>query len=178
MRQKETRLMLRWAAFLGLLVVLGAMSWNVISQSEAFFHTTPAFRKMSPAKVTLINDKGRHVALEVRIANEEDEQQAGFEGIGPGVVRRSLILVVYDRDTITRFSMRNVEVPLELAFIRADGTVLDVVQTEPGSTEPYTIGTQFRYVLEAPAGFFAPLEISNNGSLLDVASFDLLPKGN
>jgi len=173
-RQKETRLMWRWAAFLGLLVVLGVMSWNAISQSEAFFRTTPAFRKMDPAQITLISDKGHHVALEVRIANEEDEQQAGFEGIGPGVVRRSLILVVYDRDTITRFSMRHVAVALDLAFIRADGTVLDVIRTEPGSSEPYTIGTQFRYVLEAQAGFFAPLNISNNGSLLDISSFDLL----
>lgn len=171
---RETQVLVRWGGFLAVLLGLALLSWQVISASQALYRTTPQFRQMAQGRIVLINDEGRRVPLEVRIADEENERRAGFAGVGPGVVRRSVILVVYERDTITQFRMTEVEVPLELAFIRSDGTVLEVIPTQARSNELYTIGTQFRYVLEAPAGFFAPLSISNSGSLVDTSSFDLL----
>lgn len=172
--KQETQVIVRWTLFLAVLFVLALVSWQVISRSEELYRTTPAFRKMERIPITLVNDEGRRLRLTVRVADEEDERTAGFEGIGPGVVRRSLILVAYERDTSTRFRMTRVEVPLELAFIASDGTVLDVLRTEARSEEIYTIGPPFRYVLEAPAGFFGPRKVSKNGSWLDTSSFDLL----
>ena len=162
--------MMRWAFFILFLLILAAASWQVIVQSQAHYRTTAAFRKMESVKIAVVNDLGERLLLDVRLADEQDEQASGFEGIGPGVIRRGAILVVYDRDTITRFSTRNVELPIELAFIRSDGAVLDVIPTEPGSVELYSLGTQFRYVLEAPSGYFQTRGISNRSSALDVTS--------
>src|SRR5574337_668662 len=93
MRQQETQLVWRWIAFVGFLLVLGGISWSVIVQSEATYRTTAAFRKMSPAQIVLLNDRAEQVTLNVRVADEADEQSSGFEGIGAGVIRRSVILV-------------------------------------------------------------------------------------
>ena len=170
MRRQETQQMMRWAVFILFLLILAAASWQVVVQSQARYRTTAAFRKMESVKITVVNDQGERLLLEVRLADEQDDQASGFEGIGPGVILRSAILVVYDRDTITHFSTRNVELPIELAFIRSDGVVLDVILTEPGSVELYSLGTQFRYVLEAPSGYFQARSISNRRSALDVGS--------
>jgi len=84
------------------------------------------------------------------------------------VIQRSVILLVYERDTQTEFSMRQVVEPLELAFIGSDGAVLEVIRTEPHREAPYSFGVSFRYVLEAPAGFFVNLHVSKNKSFLDL----------
>lgn len=173
MRQQETQVLGRWITFLVFLLILAMTGWNVISQSAALYRTTPEFRKMEPTKIVIVNDNGEHITIDVRIADELDEKAAGFAGIGAGVIQRSVIMSVYARDTQAGFNMRDVEVPLELAFINAEGKVLEIIQTEPHTPEPYTFGVPIRYVLETPAGFFAPLHISNINSTLDTESIDL-----
>lgn len=171
MRRQETQQVLRWTLFTLFLLILAAVGWQVIEQSQSRYRTTAAFRKMEVVQIAMRNDRGERLVLKVRVADEPDEQASGFEGIGSSVISRNAILVVYDRDTITHFSTRNVELPIELAFIRSDGQVLDVIPTEPGSVELYSLGTQFRFVLEAPAGYFQARSISNrNSSLLDPTS--------
>jgi len=172
--KQETQVILRWTLFIAALFVLGLIGWRVVSSSEPLYRTTPAFRQMEQARITIINDEGRRVPLTVRVADDEQERAAGFERIGPGVARQTVILVAYAREVSTRFRTTNVLIPLELAFIATDGSVIDILRTEPQSNEIYTIGQPFRYVLEAPAGFFGPLNISKNNSLLDTSSFDLI----
>jgi hypothetical protein len=104
--------------------------------------------------------------MEVKVAVRTDEHQAGFQYISPEVIEKSLILFVFPEELITRFHMRNVEAPLDIAFIGSDGRILAIqeMQPDPGGNgsglRTYGPNQPFRYVLEAPAGFFKDHRIS------------------
>ncbi len=174
MRREETKLVLRWVTFVALLSVLAAVSWSVISQSAALYRTTPAFRKMDRVEVTLLNDEGELVSFEVRVADEDDERSAGFANIGAGVIRRTVILWMINRETTIDFRTQEVEAPIELAYLNGEGKVLGIQAGKPFAAEPIPFGIPFQFVLEAPAGFFAQRPLSTNGSALTPTSLRAL----
>jgi uncharacterized membrane protein (UPF0127 family) len=135
--------------------------------------TTAVFDRMAIISVKLMDDEGGVAAAEVRAAVSADEHQAGFQNISAEVIEKSLILFVFPAELVTRFHMRNVLAPLDIAFIGSDGDILDIQQMSPdtGSNGPglRTYGTNqpFRYALEAHAGYFREHRISaGKGRLL------------
>ena len=70
------------------------------------------------------------------------------------------MVFVFPSDTNAAFWMQNTLIPLSIAFVKADGTVVHIedmqAQTETNhySTEPY------RYAIEANVGWFAAQGIS------------------
>jgi hypothetical protein len=177
MRKQETQLLIRWIVFMVALVVLAVSSWSVISESEAVYHTTPAFRDMETRELKLVNDAGEEIEILVRVADDESKREAGFAEIGAGVIRQSVVMLVLDRNTQIELDMRQVPVELDLAFINSEGIILEVIQTEPHNDSVYTFGVPFRIVLEAPAGFFSERQISKNGSAVTSESLDeILPE--
>ena len=128
--------------------------------------TTPVFDRMAVITVRLMDDEGGVTAVEVKVAVKADEQQAGFQFISGEVIERSLILFVFSQTLLTRFHMRNVEAPLDIAFIGSDGAILDIQEMQPdlGNSGPglrtYGPSQPFRYALEAHAGFFRDHHIS------------------
>jgi len=174
----ETKLLLRWGGFIAFLLVLIVLSWNVVSENTAKYRTTLEFRKMENISLKLLNDEGESIQFEARVADEEDEQGAGFADIGADVIRQSVILVAYNRDVQVNFSTEQVEAPLDLLFIDGEGNVLKVYQTEAHGTAHYPTEEDsfaFQYVLEAPAGYFEAMNVSNNGSWVDLTAF-LIPE--
>jgi len=174
MRKEETRLLLRWITFMAFLLILAVVSWNVISQSAALYRTTPEFRKMNLVELTLVNDDGESVQFEARAADEEDERSAGFAHVGAGVIRRTVILWMIDRETTVTFKTENVEAPIELAYLNDEGTVLEILEGKPHSQDPISFGLSVQFVLEAPAGFFETRHISKNGSVLSAETLKML----
>lgn len=174
MRKEETRLLLRWVTFIVFLLILAGVTWHVISQSAALYRTTPEFRKMGLVDLTLLNDEGQPVQFEVRVADEEDERSAGFAHVGAGVIRRTVILWMIDRETTVTFKTEDVEAPIELAYLNDEGTVLEILSGQPHSQEPISFGLSVQFVLEAPAGFFKARSISKNGSALSAQSLQML----
>lgn len=174
MRREETKLVLRWVTFVVFLAVLAVVSWSVISQSAARYRTTPEFRKMGQVDITLVNDEGDLIKLEVRVADEDDERSAGFANIGEGVIRRTVILWMINRETTIDFKTQEVEAPIELAYLNGEGKVLGIQNGKPFAPEPIPFGIPFQFVLEAPAGYFAQRQISKNGSTLTPSSLKAL----
>ena len=89
----------------------------------------------------------------VELANDEPSRELGL------MYRASMpenegMLFDFQGDTTSSFWMANTILPLSIAFIKADGTVLDIQdmkaldQTTVNSPGPY------RYALEANQGFF------------------------
>lgn len=87
------------------------------------------------------------------------------------------MLFVFPSDTSAAFWMKDTLIPLSIAFVRADGTIVHMedmqAQTETNhySTEPY------RYAIETNVGWFATQSISAGdkaeippGTLLSVSS--------
>jgi uncharacterized membrane protein (UPF0127 family) len=64
------------------------------------------------------------------------------------------MLFIFDRDRSGGFWMRNTYLPLDIAYIGADGTVLEIVQGKPLDETILTPRQPYRYVLEVNAGWF------------------------
>ena len=68
------------------------------------------------------------------------------------------MVFVFDAPTETSFYMKDVLVPLDIAFVGADGTVLDVLTMALCTAEPcplYRSPAPFLWAIEAPAGGLA-----------------------
>jgi len=94
------------------------------------------------------------VPLTVEVADESWEREHGL-------MRRtelpdgSGMLFVYPGNARRVFWMRNTSLPLDAAFITADGRIDEVVPLVPFSEEHVRSQRPVRFVLEVPRGWFA-----------------------
>ena len=93
------------------------------------------------------------VTLTVEIANRSDQQRRGL------MFRESMdelagMLFVFQGDRTGGFWMRNTLIPLDIAYLGADGTVLEIVHGVPLSLENLTPSQPYRYTLEVNGGWF------------------------
>jgi|GEM_PF-262452 len=160
----QRKVFIAWPTLLGL-VIAGLLAWWLIPQFSPDYRTTPEFRKMVLAKITIINGAGEEIYLQVRVADERDEQLAGFQHIGRRVIAKSLILFIFPQEIQGKFHMRNVVAPLDIAFIKEDGEITSIMEMEPGP-KLYGPDGSFKYALEAPAGLFAKRGISAGSRLV------------
>ncbi len=94
------------------------------------------------------------VPLMVEVADDWWEVQHGLmwrselpEGHG--------MLFVYPDEEQRVFWMRNTTLPLDAAFVAADGRIDEIAPLEPLSEVPVTSRRPVRFVLEVPRGWFA-----------------------
>ena len=129
---------LRWA---GCLILLLGCAWGCARGPSP--QTLP---KME------IEAAGRRISIE--IARTDDEKSIGMmfrKKLGPD----EGMLFVYDHDRTLSFYMRNTCVPLSIAFLRADGTILNIEHMEPYSEKSHKSRLPCRFALEMPQGWFA-----------------------
>lgn len=104
-------------------------------------------------------------AFKVWIAESSEEVQRGLmfvtkEEMAPledGTERG--MLFVFDYERTTGFWMRNTIIPLDIAFIRADGTIVTVHTMAPLDERNYMPGEPYRYALEVNANIFSKFGI-------------------
>lgn len=65
------------------------------------------------------------------------------------------MLFVFDQPSVQCFWMMNTFLPLSAAFIADDGTIVNVADMKPQSTESHCSQQPVRYVLEMNQGWFA-----------------------
>ena len=95
----------------------------------------------------------REVTLTVEVASRADQRNRGL------MFRESLdelagMLFVFEEDRMGGFWMRNTLIPLDIAYLAADGAVLEVVYGVPLSTEVLRPAQPYRYALEVNGGWF------------------------
>lgn len=97
--------------------------------------------------------------FQVEVAASEDEQQMGLmfrEQLAPD---RGMIFP-FPSPRPASFWMKNTVIPLDMLFIRADGTIAYIApQTKPLSLEPVGVGEPVAAVLELAGGRAAELGI-------------------
>ena len=77
------------------------------------------------------------------------------------------MLFVYDRDDYLSMWMKNTFIPLDILFIRSDGTIANIeTDTEPQSLKSVAAIEPVRYVLELNAGVAESLGIDTDSYLL------------
>jgi uncharacterized membrane protein (UPF0127 family) len=93
------------------------------------------------------------VRLKVELALSEEEQSQGLmyrESLGEG---RGM-LFVFDRDKIVSFWMKNTFIPLSIAYINSDGSILEIHDMRPEDLSLIRSSRSVRYALEVPQGWF------------------------
>ncbi len=101
--------------------------------------------------VTLVSGS---IKIDVELARTELEQNRGL------MFRKSLaegkgMLFVFPADQKMSFWMRNTSIPLSLAYMLSDGTIVQILDLVPFSEEPRTSERSIRYALEVPQGWFS-----------------------
>ena len=104
----------------------------------------------------------KDAVLDVEVADTAAEREVGLMnraclGADAGM------LFVFPSDTNTTFWMKDTLIPLSIAFVKADGTIVHIEDMQPQtemnhySTEPY------RYAIEANQGWFAAHGVVEGG---------------
>jgi len=97
--------------------------------------------------------------LEVYVAQTPVQRARGLMNIRH-LPKMTGMLFVYDADAYLSMWMKNTFIPLDMFFIRADGTVSSIAyRTEPQSLESLAALEPVRYVLELNAGMAEALSI-------------------
>jgi len=110
------------------------------------------------ASLTIRSSNGTH-RFTVEVARTPDEQATGLMN------RQSLapdagMIFPFDQPQILTFWMKNTLIPLDMIFIRADGTIARIAaNTTPQSLEPVSSGEPVAAVLELRGGRSAELGI-------------------
>jgi hypothetical protein len=105
------------------------------------------------AAVAVTNDAGGRAELTVELATTPAARGSGLMGREELAEDRGM-LFAFPADTETGFWMKDTSIPLSIAFIAADGTILDVQDMEPLSTELHRSPEPYRYALEVNQGWF------------------------
>ncbi len=105
------------------------------------------------ATIVVIGGEGEGVELTVELARTAGERSRGL------MFREELaedggMLFVFPEDTQAGFWMRDTLIPLSIAFIAADGTILDIQDMEPLSEDMHLSPEPYRYGLEVNQGWF------------------------
>jgi len=96
--------------------------------------------------------------LSVEVARTEAERERGLMGrksLGP----REGMLFLFDKDERLSFWMKNTLVALSIAFLSAEGKILEIEDMEPYSEKIVSSRFSSRYALEMRKGAFLELGI-------------------
>jgi uncharacterized membrane protein (UPF0127 family) len=75
------------------------------------------------------------------------------------------MLFVFEQPTVQCFWMKNTLLPLTAAFVSDDGTIVNLADMKPQTTESHCSKQPVRYVLEMNQGWFAKKGIKNGAKL-------------
>jgi uncharacterized membrane protein (UPF0127 family) len=129
----------------------------------------PASAQEGPQRLTAIQlGAGMH-NIKAEVARTPQEHQIGL------MFRKSMgandgMLFVFDRASPQCFWMRNTLIPLAIAFVADDGTVVNLDEMKPQTEETHCSTQPVRFVLEMNTGWFAKRGVKP-GSKLSGAPF-------
>jgi uncharacterized membrane protein (UPF0127 family) len=141
----------------------GWPGWIWLVSFTALFGLAGCAAKPSQAQDIIKNFKTRElvierssaapVSLKVELALSEEEQAQGL------MYRESLddgwgMLFVFGRDKLASFWMKNTLIPLSIAYINSDGSILEIYDMQPEDLSLIRSSRSVRYALEVPQGWF------------------------
>lgn len=131
-------------------IVLGAIAFD--GRNDGSPAPAPTATSV-PADQVTVQQGGNTATVTVEIAATFNEREVGLMN------RQSLLedagmLFLFPRDVQYGFWMKNTYVPLDIAFIDAAGTVVQVFAAKPLDETVLVPNKQYRYVLEVNQGWF------------------------
>lgn len=141
------------------LVILLATSVPAFAQSEgASGLEIPAATGTGASSLpisTVTTSAGERVPVEVDIADTDAERQTGL--MGQNVLPENAgMLFVFEGEQTLSFWMKDTLIPLSIAYIDAEGRIVDIQDMQPLDDVPphYVSAEPAQYALEVNQGFF------------------------
>ncbi len=139
-------------------LILAALAGLALAPASAQAPAPAAPRVERPETITIHTDTGDHV-FTVEWAVTDAERSRGLMFRTEMAPDHGMVFDFF-REAPVSFWMRNTLIPLDMIFIRADGTVLSIAQnTTPLSEAGVPSNGAVRYVLEVIGGTSARLSI-------------------
>lgn len=96
----------------------------------------------------------------IELAETPTQQQRGLM-FRPALAPDAGMLFVYANDALRSFWMKNTPIPLDILFVKADGTIVRIAaNAKPFSEEPVPSREPVRAVLEIPGGRAAQVGVA------------------
>lgn len=111
---------------------------------------------------------GMHV-IDVQVALTPEQRQIGLM-LRKTMAQHEGMIFVFEQPAVQCFWMKNTLLPLTAAFVADDGTIVNMADMKPQTTESHCSQKPVRYVLEMNKGWFAKKGIKA-GSKLGGAMF-------
>ena len=102
--------------------------------------------------LNIVNSFGERFEVEVEISDSPEEQARGLME-RTDLAENAGMLFVFDQEQTLPFNMRNTLIPLSIAFIDAEGVVVDIQDMQPLTDGPYVSALPAQYALEVNQGF-------------------------
>ncbi len=109
--------------------------------------------------INLTNSQGKQIKVLIEVADEPEERGEGLMN-QESLCGNCGMLFVYENDVTNSFWMKNTTIPLSIAFISSDGTIIDIQQMEPNTVTLHNSPEPYQYALEVNQGFFQENNIS------------------
>jgi len=127
------------------------------------------FAQTGPQKLPTIRINAGIYNIQAELAQTQDERETGL------MFRRAMatndgMLFVFEGDATQCFWMKNTLLPLTVAFVADDGTIVNLEDMQPQTLDSHCSAKPVRFVLEMNQGWFAKRGIKA-GATLSGASF-------
>ena len=117
-------------------------------------------------ELTVVSDDGASHEFRVYLATEFEQQRRGLMFVRELPLDVGM-LFIYDSDAIRSMWMKNTYIPLDMLFIRGDGTVSSVIaNTTPHSLETQSAVEPVNFVLELNAGMAERLRLGERSRIV------------
>jgi uncharacterized protein len=103
--------------------------------------------------LTIVNSSGERVPVQVEIADTPEESQTGLMGRS-ALAENAGMLFVDDQEQILSFWMKDTLIPLSIAYIDAEGRIVDIQDMQPLDETSHPSAEPAQYALEVNQGFF------------------------
>ncbi|MDR2144629.1 MAG: DUF192 domain-containing protein [Treponema sp.] len=142
-----------WSRVLFPLVLLLATACTAQSGKTNGTEITKPQAVLETKVIGIHTASGSTVPIEAELAKTAAERQAGL------MFRKELrdgkgMLFIFENDEVLSFWMKNTLIPLSIAFIYYDGTIIEIKDMYPQDLSPVHSSRSVRYALEAPRGWF------------------------
>jgi uncharacterized protein len=133
----------------------GSMDDDGVTGNAGGQGASPGASSLTAETVRIGTSGGESVEVEVEIADDTEEMARGLMG-RTALAEDAGMLFVYPDERELSFWMKDTLIPLSIAFMDAEGRIVDIQDMRALDDEPphYTSAEPARYALEVNKGFF------------------------
>jgi uncharacterized membrane protein (UPF0127 family) len=122
-------------------------------------------KKLAAADLRIERSGAAAVWVKAELARTPEERSRGL------MFRKRLadgegMLFIFERDEALSFWMKNTVIPLSIAFISADGRIVEIRDMRPNDQSSVRSSRSVRYALEVPQGWFNRVNVKPGDKII------------